>query len=279
MVADAHGFASWAALRRHVAALHERGEPFARAYRAIEAHDLDALRGAARPLPRARRRARHQRQRPARHGGRGVRRAARRSAARPRRRPRRGNAHGWTALHQAAYSNLPPLAQMLLDAGAPLDVSARGDGGTPLVVALFWGNREVAELLAEHGLHPATCARRRARPLELIEELVARRPPAPAARTAGSTARTAASRPGSRPTPRRRSLDEALAWAARNDRVEALDLLVARGARSTADVYRGSALTLGGGAAGASPPSGGCSRSAPTRTGADDFGGPATARA
>ena len=31
----------------------------------------------------------------------------------------RGNAHGWTPLHQAAYSDLPLLAQMLLDAGAP----------------------------------------------------------------------------------------------------------------------------------------------------------------
>ncbi len=61
----------------------------------------------------------------------------------------RGNAHGWTPLHQAAYSNLPQLARMLLDAGAPVEVSARGDGGTPLVVALFWGHRETAELLAE----------------------------------------------------------------------------------------------------------------------------------
>ena len=37
-------------------------------------------------------------------------------------------------------------------------------------------------------------------------------------------------------------LDEALAWAARSDRVEVLEPLVARGARPDADVYRGSAL-------------------------------------
>ena len=43
---------------------------------------------------------------------------------------------------------------MLLDAGAPVEVSARGDGGTPLVVALFWGHRETAELLAERSLAP-----------------------------------------------------------------------------------------------------------------------------
>ena len=37
-------------------------------------------------------------------------------------------------------------------------------------------------------------------------------------------------------------LDEALAWAARSDRVAVLEPLVARGARAEADVYRGSAL-------------------------------------
>ncbi|MDW5598575.1 hypothetical protein VSS74_29715 [Conexibacter stalactiti] len=36
--------------------------------------------------------------------------------------------------------------------------------------------------------------------------------------------------------------DLALSWAARNDRSDALDLLVARGARLDADVYRGTAL-------------------------------------
>ena len=32
----------------------------------------------------------------------------------------RANAHGWTPLHQAAYSDLPAMARMLLDAGAPV---------------------------------------------------------------------------------------------------------------------------------------------------------------
>ena len=88
--------------------------------------------------------------------------------------PARGNAHGWTPLHQAAYSNLPLLARMLLDAGVPVDVSARGDGGTPLVVALFWGHREVAEVLAEHGVHPRNLrAAAGLGRLDLVEELVA----------------------------------------------------------------------------------------------------------
>ena len=38
-------------------------------------------------------------------------------------------------------------------------------------------------------------------------------------------------------------VDEALSWAARADRVEAISLLVERGARIDADVYRGTALT------------------------------------
>ena len=57
--------------------------------------------------------------------------------------PNRGNDYGWTKLHQAGYSNRPKLAQVMLDAGGRLDLSARGDGGTPLVAALFWGHREV----------------------------------------------------------------------------------------------------------------------------------------
>ena len=42
---------------------------------------------------------------------------------------------------------------------------------------------------------------------------------------------------------RQQVLDEALSWAARNDRVEAVDALVARGAALDADVYRGTALS------------------------------------
>lgn len=43
VVARSHGFESWAQLRRHVKRLPESGEPFHAAYRAIEAHDPDAL--------------------------------------------------------------------------------------------------------------------------------------------------------------------------------------------------------------------------------------------
>jgi hypothetical protein len=211
VVARMHGFPSWPALRRHVAALRNGGgEPFARAYRALERHDHAAL-------------------------------ARDRGAD-----PAHQNAHGWTPLHQTAYSDQARLAGMLLDAGAPGDIEARGAGGTPLVAALFWGNRATSELLAERaGLHPRNLrvAAGLGR-LDLIEEMVA----ADGRLTAEATAHRGFYRPHSgfpewRPADDpREALGEALSWAARNDRADALDLLVARGARIDADVYRGTAL-------------------------------------
>ncbi len=159
--------------------------------------------------------------------------------------PAATNVHGWTALHQAAYVGLPALARLLLDAGAPRGATARGDGGTPLIVALFWGRRQTAELLAEtevlpRNLRAAAGLDRRA----LVEELVA--PDGALTHEAG--AHRAFHRPHSgfpEWTPaddRQEVLDEALTWAARNDATEVLEPLVARGARVDADVYRGTAL-------------------------------------
>ena len=144
VVAREHGLGTWAALRRHVAGLRDAGEPFTRAYRAVEAQDVDGLAELVDRFPEL----------VAARGTNGndligmagatcderlvavlLERGADVNSA---------NAHGWTPLHQAAYSDLPLLARMLLDAGARVDVSARGDGGTPLVVALFWGNRATA---------------------------------------------------------------------------------------------------------------------------------------
>jgi ankyrin repeat protein len=152
-----------------------------------------------------------------------------------------GNVHGWTPLHQAAYVDLPAMATLLLDAGAQVNVPARGAGGTPLVVALFWGNRATAELLAERGVHPRNLrtAAGLGR-LELIDEVLA---------SGSAGAERGFYRPHSGFPPWRPSddpqevLDEALAWAARSDRVEAIEALVAHGANVAADVYRGTALS------------------------------------
>ncbi|HEY3468171.1 MAG TPA: ankyrin repeat domain-containing protein [Amycolatopsis sp.] len=242
VVAREHGFGSWKALRAHVTSLVDSGEPFARAYRAVEARDLDALErllGEFPGLVTAR-------------GTNGNDLLGMAGATCDERLcrillahgadPARGNIHGWTPLHQAAYGNLPPLLDLLLDAGAPVDVSARGDGGTPLVVALFWGHREAAEKLARHSLAPGNL--RVAAGLGdagLLGELLT--PGHPAAGAHRGFYRPHSGFPRWQPTDDPAEVkNEALSWAARNDRVEALRTLVAHGADPDADVYRGTAL-------------------------------------
>jgi ankyrin repeat protein len=245
-VAREHGLSSWAELRRRVTSLRERGDPFARAYRLLEAQDVDGLREQLDRFPdlvevRGTNGNDLLGMATATCDERLVALLVERGAD-----PARANVHGWTPLHQAAYTGLPLLARLLVDAGAPPDVSARGDGGTPLVVALFWGHREAAELIAEHGVFPRNLrAAAGLGRLDLIDELV----PSDGALTQRAGAHRAFYRPHSgfphwEPSDDRQEiLDEALSWAARNERVEALDALVARGAKVDAEVNRGTALT------------------------------------
>jgi ankyrin repeat protein len=243
VVAREHGFVSWQGLRTHVKSLVDSGEPFARAYRAVEARDIEGLGRLLDEFPglvTAR-------------GTNGNDLLGMAGATCDERLtrvlldhgadPARGNVHGWTPLHQGAYSNLPLLLDMLLDAGAPVDVSARGDGGTPLVVALFWGHREASEKLAPHSRAPGNL--RVAAGLgdaDLLDELL--RPGHPAAGAHRGFYRPHSGFPAWHPKDDPAEVkNEALAWAARNDRAEALRTLVARGAEVDADVYRGTALT------------------------------------
>jgi ankyrin repeat protein len=152
--------------------------------------------------------------------------------------PNRGNDYGWTKLHQAGYSNDRALAQLMLDAGGRLDVFARGDGGTPLIAALFWGHREVVDLLGfePRNLRVAAGLGR----LELIRELAG----TPAAGARRGFYRPHGGFPAWEPSDDPQEvLDEALVWAAKADRVEAIELLVSLGARVDADPYRGTPLT------------------------------------
>ena len=245
VVAREHGMASWAAFRRHVSSLREGPEPFARAYLAIETHDVEGLRHELDRWP----------QLVTARGTNGndllgmasancneqlVSLLLERGAD-----PARPNVHGWTPLHQVAQIGMIPLAQMLLEAGASVDVSARGDGGTPLIAALFWGKSDMARLLAEHGVFPRNLrAAAGLGRIELIEELVS--VDGRVASDAGDHRafyRPHSGFPAWRPSPDSQEvLDEALSWASRNDRGESISLLVARGARIDADVYRGTAL-------------------------------------
>ena len=155
--------------------------------------------------------------------------------------PAQGNVHGWTALHQAAYGDRATLAGLLLDRGAPPVAEARGAGGTPLVVALFWGNRRVAELLAARGGRAPDNLRVAAGLGDA--EAVARLAGTPQVGAARAFHRPHSGFPAWSPSDDPQEvLDEALTWAARNDRADVLGALVDAGARLDADPYRGTAL-------------------------------------
>jgi ankyrin repeat protein len=237
-LAGRHGFSSWRELRRHVEAMQSGQEaptPFVLAYRAIEENDRERLLelldrfpdlvvqrgtngndllGMAGDLPI-------------------VSLLLERGAD-----PNRGNDYDWTKLHQAAYGNDCELARLMLAAGSRTDRFARGDGGTPLVVALFWGHREVAELLGRAPANLRVAAG--LGDLELIRQL---------AGTPEAGAHRGFYRPhGGFPTWQpsddpQEVLDEALVWAAKSERVQAIRLLVELGARVVADPYRGTPLT------------------------------------
>lgn len=156
-----------------------------------------------------------------------------------------GNDRGFTPLHQAGYRNDPAMASLLLEAGARSAAEAHGEGGTPLAVALFWGHREVAGVLAAVGVAPSNL--RVSAGLgrtDLVRECFA----ADGSLTTAARAGRGFYRPHSGfPTWRpaddaQQVLDEALAWAARSDRVETLPVLLERGARIDTDVYRGTPL-------------------------------------
>ena len=236
-LASRHGYASWDELRRHVEAMASGAEPptpFVLAYRAIEANDRDGLVDLLDRFPDL----------VVHRGTNGndlvgmagdleitsllIERGAD---------VNRGNDYGWTKLHQAGYGNDCDLARLLLAAGARTDLSARGDGGTPLIAALFWGHREVAELL---GHEPGNLrAAAGLGDVELVRALVG----TPAAGAHRAFYRPHGGFPVWQPTDDAQEvLDEALVWAAKSGRLDAIRLLVELGARVDADPYRGTPL-------------------------------------
>ncbi len=159
--------------------------------------------------------------------------------------PDGANDRGWTPLHQAAYSDQRVLVDLLVASGAAIDMEAHGEGGTPLAVALFWGHHACADRLALGGIAPRNL--RIAAGLgreELVRECFCEDGTlAPGAKQGRGFYRPHSGFPvwhasGSDAE----VLDEALVWAARNDRAAMVPLLVARGARLDADPYRGTPL-------------------------------------
>ncbi len=156
-----------------------------------------------------------------------------------------GNDRGWTPLHQAAYANKPEIAALLIEKGAALDAEAHGAGGTPLVAALFWGHREVAELLGRYSVAPGNL--RVAAGLGIPQLVNACFNPdgtlAPQACAARGFYRPHSGFPDWQPsTDPQEVLDEALVWACKSGRLAVLERLVKAGARINADPYRGTPL-------------------------------------
>jgi ankyrin repeat protein len=155
------------------------------------------------------------------------------------------NVRGWTPLHAAAYANQPEIAALLIEKGAALDAEAHGAGGTPLVIALFWGHREVADLLGSYAVTPRNL--RAAAGLgipSLVEACFSgERTLTPEAGAARGFYRPHSGFPDWRPsTDPQEVLDEALVWACKSNRVSVLDRLAQAGARLDADPYRGTPL-------------------------------------
>lgn len=160
--------------------------------------------------------------------------------------PDQANQKGWTALHQAAYNNNSDLAKRLLAAGATFDLEAYDTGGTPLVVALWWGHDGIADYLAEYGTLPNNM--RVAAGLGRIDTLESffdkDGKPTAAADQARGFHRPHSGFPAWRPTPghRQEILDDALSFAVRNGRLAAMALLVERGADVNGIACNGSLL-------------------------------------
>ncbi len=155
------------------------------------------------------------------------------------------NDRGWTSVHAAAYFNHCAIAELLIQRGAELDLEAHGSGGTPLVAALFWGHREVADLLGRHSTAPGNLRTAAGLgDLDLVEQCFDRSGElASRAYAARGFFRPHSGFPDWRPSPAAQEvLDEALAWACRSGRTPILPRLVQAGARLDADPYRGTPL-------------------------------------
>ncbi|MFZ1991197.1 MAG: ankyrin repeat domain-containing protein [Alphaproteobacteria bacterium] len=159
--------------------------------------------------------------------------------------PDAANDKGATPLTQAAYRGKTQTIEQLLAEGASVDAEAYGDGGTPLAFALFWGHREAAEKLAEIAVVPRNLrmAAGLGR-LDIMAELFdSNGELKPEAGFHREFHRPHSGFPPWRPSDRPQEiLDEALNYAARSGRVEAMTFLHAHGADLNSTPYQATPL-------------------------------------
>lgn len=160
--------------------------------------------------------------------------------------PDSANVKGWTPLHQAACFGNKTLAHVMIDAGATLDLESYGAGGTPLTVALWWGQTEIAEmlaglLLAPRNLRVAAGLGR----IDLLEDMIE----ADGTLKAGAGENRSLMRTHSGWTnwpvmegDRQQAVDDAFCFAARNDRTETMAWLLSQGANPECVFNLGSPL-------------------------------------
>lgn len=149
---------------------------------------------------------------------------------------------GWAPLHTAAMTGHVDMARRLLAAGARRQGSLLGTGGgSPLSLALFYAQREVAEILAEP---PVPDNLRAAAALgRSLERFVDGQRLTPQASEGTDFYRPFIVFPAwERTNSRQELLDEALSWAARSDRCESMAELVKLGANVNSNAYRGTPL-------------------------------------
>ena len=155
------------------------------------------------------------------------------------------NDRGSTPLHQAAYSNQYDIAAALIEHGADLDLEAHGSGGTPLIFALFWGHREVADLLGRHSVAPGNLRTAAGLGnLDLLEKCFSgEKMLTTEASAARGFYRPHSGFPDWHPSSDPQEvLDEALVWACKSGRNQVLGRLSRAGANLDADPYRGTPL-------------------------------------
>jgi ankyrin repeat protein len=154
------------------------------------------------------------------------------------------DSHGFTLLHRAAWGHNPQLADMLIAAGADIDARAN-DLSTPLTMALSAGNGQgsLARMLAERTQVPLTL--RMAAGLGLddrVIQFIDRGILHPGAVDDQASYYDHPKREWDLIRDRDEILAEALTYAARNDQLSAVALLLDVGAPVDGEPYYGTAL-------------------------------------